>query len=97
MEWFLPFAYRRSKPVVYAGISLQKAAEIFTGKTWQQFWCCFFSIYFINRFFKFSRPLCVVYCCRVTIIKFNRSEEHTSELQSRFDLVCRLLLEKKNT
>src|SRR5699024_12122748 len=27
--------------------------------------------------------------CRV------RSEEHTSELQSRFDLVCRLLLEKK--
>src|SRR5699024_12418552 len=27
---------------------------------------------------------------------FRRSEEHTSELQSRFDLVCRLLLEKKN-
>src|SRR5437868_11913639 len=26
---------------------------------------------------------------------FGRSEEHTSELQSRFDLVCRLLLEKK--
>src|SRR5699024_12452884 len=26
----------------------------------------------------------------------HRSEEHTSELQSRFDLVCRLLLEKKN-
>src|SRR5699024_11894825 len=25
-----------------------------------------------------------------------RSEEHTSELQSRFDLVCRLLLEQKN-
>src|SRR5699024_8291122 len=28
---------------------------------------------------------------------FHRSEEHTSELQSRFDLVCRLLLEKKKT
>src|SRR5699024_4349175 len=28
--------------------------------------------------------------------KSQRSEEHTSELQSRFDLVCRLLLEKKN-
>src|SRR5699024_11246718 len=27
----------------------------------------------------------------------NRSEEHTSELQSRFDLVCRLLLEKNKT
>src|SRR5699024_11220887 len=26
---------------------------------------------------------------------FVRSEEHTSELQSRFDLVCRLLLEKQ--
>src|SRR5207249_11370210 len=27
--------------------------------------------------------------------RISRSEEHTSELQSRFDLVCRLLLEKK--
>src|SRR5699024_11491469 len=27
----------------------------------------------------------------------DRSEEHTSELQSRFDIVCRLLLEKKNS
>src|SRR2546422_6490422 len=27
----------------------------------------------------------------------NRSEEHTSELQSRLHLVCRLLLEKKNS
>src|SRR3989304_8521916 len=29
--------------------------------------------------------------------EFDRSEEHTSELQSRLHLVCRLLLEKKNT
>src|SRR5699024_11876585 len=29
-------------------------------------------------------------------VEQTRSEEHTSELQSRFDLVCRLLLEKKN-
>src|SRR5207249_9281178 len=29
-------------------------------------------------------------------IEEERSEEHTSELQSRFDLVCRLLLETKN-
>src|SRR5438105_10035484 len=28
--------------------------------------------------------------------RLERSEEHTSELQSRVDLVCRLLLEKKN-
>src|SRR5699024_1998890 len=33
----------------------------------------------------------------VTRLGAARSEEHTSELQSRFDLVCRLLLEKKNT
>src|SRR5437868_8026383 len=29
------------------------------------------------------------------LLQPRRSEEHTSELQSRFDLVCRLLLEKK--
>src|SRR5699024_12810251 len=29
------------------------------------------------------------------VVTGGRSEEHTSELQSRFDLVCRLLLEKK--
>src|SRR5260370_18257647 len=28
---------------------------------------------------------------------YTRSEEHTSELQSHLNLVCRLLLEKKNT
>src|SRR5438067_4425890 len=32
---------------------------------------------------------------RLTSLAYRRSEEHTSELQSRFDLVCRLLLEKK--
>src|SRR2546428_6357682 len=32
----------------------------------------------------------------VRSIHASRSEEHTSELQSRSDLVCRLLLEKKN-
>src|SRR5690625_5463577 len=31
------------------------------------------------------------------LVVFPRSEEHTSELQSRGHLVCRLLLEKKNT
>src|SRR2546422_7698915 len=43
-------------------------------------------------------------CCTVLSAIFGspgpfdtRSEEHTSELQSRLHLVCRLLLEKKNT
>src|SRR3712207_7539230 len=35
--------------------------------------------------------------CRVGLEDHHRSEEHTSELQSRQYLVCRLLLEKKNT
>src|SRR5206468_5171197 len=33
---------------------------------------------------------------RALVPPLGRSEEHTSELQSRSDLVCRLLLEKKN-
>src|SRR5687768_18301934 len=33
---------------------------------------------------------------RIRRLYFLRSEEHTSELQSRLHLVCRLLLEKKN-
>src|SRR5260370_32972712 len=36
---------------------------------------------------------CAKICSRVC---FARSEEHTSELQSHLNLVCRLLLEKKN-
>src|SRR5207248_4178098 len=33
--------------------------------------------------------------CSIQILLAQRSEEHTSELQSPYDLVCRLLLEKK--
>src|SRR5699024_11822283 len=36
-----------------------------------------------------------VYLLKNLGVPKTRSEEHTSELQSRFDLVCRLLLEKK--
>src|SRR3989442_2219692 len=42
--------------------------------------------------------LCAVFCCdsrHTDLLKDWRSEEHTSELQSRPHLVCRLLLEKK--
>src|SRR2546430_3979502 len=39
-----------------------------------------------------SRPLCGD---RVHPVNASRSEEHTSELQSQSNLVCRLLLEKK--
>src|SRR2546429_6739004 len=36
------------------------------------------------------------FCQGAFVIQKLRSEEHTSELQSRLHLVCRLLLEKKN-
>src|SRR5207247_8786866 len=49
-----------------------------------------------------ARPTIMIRRCRLATIMWpstcgcaSRSEEHTSELQSRVDLVCRLLLEKK--
>src|SRR5204862_1731939 len=41
-------------------------------------------------------PRCSCASPILTPASTTRSEEHTSELQSRRDLVCRLLLEKKN-
>src|SRR5699024_7200436 len=41
-----------------------------------------------------KKPLSALESSRKSIA-VDRSEEHTSELQSRFDIVCRLLLEKK--
>src|SRR5688572_31579763 len=43
-----------------------------------------------------SRPSSVAMMIRSRHIARPRSEEHTSELQSQSNLVCRLLLEKKN-
>src|SRR5207248_11794676 len=40
-------------------------------------------------------PIRLENCAHVLTRKWKRSEEHTSELQSPYDLVCRLLLEKK--
>src|SRR5690606_40836995 len=42
-----------------------------------------------------SRPTAVTIPASACAAPANRSEEHTSELQSRENLVCRLLLEKK--
>src|SRR5476649_889830 len=50
---------------------------------------CALPIFRMTRGRRFSAPLC---CCTN---RADRSEEHTSELQSHSDLVCRLLLEKK--
>src|SRR5207237_1518320 len=64
----------------------------------------------VNRLFDsfFGRPTSVSMSERVWMpvvdlqeteneVIVSRSEEHTSELQSHLNLVCRLLLEKKNT
>src|SRR5699024_11846689 len=48
-------------------------------------------IYIPRRLRTASKPSRIV----IDPALYSRSEEHTSELQSRFDLVCRLLLEKK--
>src|SRR5699024_12080862 len=63
-----------------------------------------FPIYYIILLFKYG--MYIVFCTIIILMssvslyncinmKKERSKEHTSELQSRFDLVCRLLLEKK--
>src|SRR2546428_9173148 len=46
---------------------------------------------------RWTRPSPVARCASASRVagRRSRSEEHTSELQSRSDLVCRLLLEKK--
>src|SRR5689334_23537819 len=59
-----------------------------------------------TRYSFLTRPSRSAACSAVSAERFlarisspevsRRSEEHTSELQSQFHLVCRLLLEKKN-
>src|SRR5256885_4165392 len=63
--------------------------------------CClpFFFLYFLGRAVWTQARFHNLVCDQATDHghKHNRSEEHTSELQSPCNLVCRLLLEKKKT
>src|SRR5690606_7988230 len=54
------------------------------GFVWVIFWLIFYSVPAKNKFITSEEK------------EYIRSEEHTSELQSRENIVCRLLLEKKN-
>src|SRR5690606_42150174 len=49
----------------------------------------------VHLFWVPSKPGHAKRCCPNQIGRTGRSEEHTSELQSRENLVCRLLLENK--
>src|SRR5260221_3603451 len=55
----------------------------------------FRSIWFFRYLFFHSSDSGRIWYSRKAILQENRSAEHTSELQSHSDLVCRLLLEKK--
>src|SRR2546428_8504524 len=70
-------------------LSLHDALPIYPGRRWS--WM--FSI----RFIRATPPRRAERLRPRGPFRELRSEEHTSELQSRSDLVCRLLLEKKNT
>src|SRR5256884_6805497 len=48
----------------------------------------------VERWMQCGKPNCIQRSTKVPS-QIKRSEEHTSELQSRLHLVCRLLLEKK--
>src|SRR5699024_11807191 len=82
--------YLFTKSSIAAGFALGTIASIFLLWNW---YCNLERAYESEgkiRTGTVVRLLIVIVTCL-----FWRSEEHTSELQSRFDLVCRLLLEKK--
>src|SRR5437868_10139167 len=58
-------------------------------------WPLFLIVFYALMLYLFWRVLALMPRVKPAKVE-TRSEEHTSELQSRFDLVCRLLLEKKN-
>src|SRR5699024_12468426 len=77
---FFLFFLTATAPTVIYTLSLHDALPIFLCNPFlQHMLYAKFRLFRVLQFFLF----------------LERSEEHTSELQSRFDLVCRLLLEKK--
>src|SRR2546429_9390755 len=79
IEYICFFFFNDTATTEIYTLSLHDALPIFPG------WAHGISTRMTARFF----------CRRGQSLKPRRSEEHTSELQSRLHLVCRLLLEKK--
>src|SRR5699024_11476064 len=96
----LPRCFDELQRTVRAGLALHDALPI--SPKWAlscaqplfscKFWNCLCTAGLPRRVSDRSRM-----SSRQTSCTQTRSEEHTSELQSRFDLVCRLLLAKKKT
>src|SRR5438874_9897357 len=76
-----PFFFRVATPTDIYTLSLHDALPIYADA--------------VRDFFHIRAARLANRAHRVDVGNFQRSEEHTSELQSRRDLVCRLLLEKK--
>src|SRR5260370_10329061 len=55
------------------------------------------AVVYVPLYEGFGLPPLEAMAARVPVLVSDRSEEHTSELQSHLNLVCRLLLEKKKT
>src|SRR5437868_9474938 len=85
LSFFFFFFHDTATTEIYT-LSLHDALPISATLSRQSF-LCWIKLCSLSR--RTSRTTASVPRCAM------RSEEHTSELQSRFDLVCRLLLEKK--
>src|SRR5438105_15181345 len=84
-------------PEIYT-LSLHDALPIWPGLPGMGLACGGFSTKPVMRDFESvsTMPKAGTALSGTGIVATVRSEEHTSELQSRVDIVCRLLLEKKN-
>src|SRR5699024_11633337 len=82
-------------PLSYVNYKIKKLVQEFSSTSFSNHYSVKSGLYNVNFAFSFSMTSPVNTWMNGDASS-NRSEEHTSELQSRFDLVCRLLLEKKN-
>src|SRR5699024_12802393 len=91
-----PFFFTHTPPTELCPLSLHDALPIYPS-----FSMLLFGISIAQSAPPFKSPCFPLYAllfmarCAAAAMSSARSEEHTSELQSRFDLVCRLLLETK--
>src|SRR5690625_6292056 len=90
----LPDAETMHEEAVYTNIAFMESVH---AKSYSNIFMTLASTPQINEAFRWSEENeNLQRKAKIIMSYYNRSEEHTSELQSRGHLVCRLLLEKKN-